>query len=343
MKNKNINLIIVVIAAFIFVSFFVFSNGLNNLVKQVQTLNIAWIIVAILCIISFWLFEALVIYIITKLLYPSSQLLVKSIKFAMIGQFFSAITPFQSGSQPAQIYSMTKNGIPVGSSSSILMIKFIIHQATLTIYSLLMIIFKFNYFNSKISNFIYFCVFGFLINTVIIVFAVLFSVNSEATKKIIMLALRLLQKIRVIKDLTKTQQRLEGELISFHENSAFIAKNIWMCIYTSLLTFIQWTAYYAIPYCIYRSFGFSSADIWTMIAAQVFLTMFMSFIPLPGAAVGAEGGFYIIFGIFFKSDSLVPALFLWRVITYYAAIAAGSIFTVILSDKDDIINMQKLS
>ena len=227
MKNKNINLIIVVIAAFIFVSFFVFSNGLNNLLKQLQTLNIAWIMVAILCMVSFWLFEALVIYIISKLLYPSSHLLVKSIKFAMVGQFFSAITPFQSGSQPAQIYSMTKNGIPVGSSSSILMIKFIIHQATLTIYSLLMIIFKFN--------------------TVIIVVAILFSVNSEATRKIIMLALRLLQKIRVIKDLSKTQQRLEGELIRFHENSAFIAKHIWMCIYTSLFTFMQWTAYYAIP------------------------------------------------------------------------------------------------
>ena len=336
MKNKKINLIIVVITAFIFLSFFVFSNGLNNLIKQLETLQISWIMLSVFCIVSFWLLEALVIYFISKLLYPASHLLKKSIKFAMVGQFFSAITPFQSGGQPGQIYFMTKDGIPMGSASSILMIKFIIHQGTLTIYSLLMIIFKFNYFNARIPNFIYFCVFGFLINTVVIGLAVLFSANSEMTEKIIMWAFKLLQKLRKSKDFSKSKQRLKEELVSFHENSAFIAKNLWMCIYNSLLTFLQWTAYYAIPYCIYRSFGFSSADILTMIAAQVFLTMFMSFIPLPGAAVGAEGGFYIIFGLFFKGNSLVPALFLWRVITYYAAILGGSIFTVILADEKKI-------
>ena len=70
-----------------------------------------------------------------------------------------------------------------------------------------------------------------------------------------------------------------------------------------------------------------------MIAAQVFLTMFMSFIPLPGAAGGAEGGFCMIFGLFFKANTIIPALFLWRVITYYSCIGVGALFSLIPNSK----------
>jgi len=70
-----------------------------------------------------------------------------------------------------------------------------------------------------------------------------------------------------------------------------------------------------------------------MISAQVFLTMFMSCIPIPGAEGGAEAGFYLIFGIFFKASSIVPAIFIWRLITYYLTIAVGSIFTVLLPNR----------
>lgn len=334
MKNKIFNSVVVILSTFVFLSFFIFSNGLNNLGKQLRTLNIYWIVTAVLCIIIYWTFETFILFIITKTLYPSGHLLVKSLKFAMLGQFFSAVTPFQSGGQPAQLYSMSKNGIPVGFSGSILMTKFIIHQVTLTIYLILVLIFKFNYFSSKINHFLYFCIFGFIINAIIIMFAILFTVNSKATNKILGFVLKFLKKIKIIKNLEFTYEKLEMELLSFHENSAFIVKHVGMCIFTSILTFIQWTAYYAIPYCIYRSFGFNYADIWTMIAAQVFLKMFMSFIPLPGAAIGAEGGFYMIFGIFFSTSSIVPAIFLWRIITYYSCIAVGSIFTLILPDKN---------
>ena len=51
----------------------------------------------------------------------------------MIGQFFSAVTPFQSGMQPAQFFAMTEDGIPSVFAGSILMVKFIIHQTTLTL------------------------------------------------------------------------------------------------------------------------------------------------------------------------------------------------------------------
>lgn len=334
MRNRIFNGLVVIILACIFLSFFVFSHGLADLAEKLETLNPYWILLSIICIIIFWMLEIIILYIITKTLYTAKHLFIKSIKFGMIGQLFSALTPFQSGMQPAQLYTMTENGIPPGYSGSILMVKFIIHQSTLTFYSIIVLLTTFNFFNSKVQYFLYFCIFGFIVNSLIILIAVLFAVNDKLTRKILWFMLKLLYKIRIVKDPDGAFEKFETELISFHESAAYISKHIWMCIFACILTFIQWTVYYAIPYCIYRSFDFNSTVLWTMISAQVFLTLFMSFIPLPGAAVGAEGGFYIIYGIFFnKGNTLVPAMFLWRIITYYFTLGAGGLFTVLLPNR----------
>lgn len=330
MRNKIFNIIVMLLSVVIFISFFVYSNGYNLLKKRLKTMDKGWLLGALLCMGIFWLLETMIIYIISKSIYIIPNLFIKSLKFAMTGQFFGVITPFSSGSQPAQLYAMIDNEIPIGHSGSILMVKFIIHQIILTIYSILVMVFKFNYFNSRIPHFLYFCIFGFVFNTSIIFFAVFFSVSTKLSKKFLCIVLKGLNKIRLVKDIDSTYEKFEKDLISFHENSIFLTKNIALCIFASILTFLQWTVYYSVPYFIYKSFGFNEVSIVTMIAAHVFLTMFMSCIPLPGAEGGAEGGFYIVFGLFFKASTIVPAIFIWRMIINYLCIAVSGIFTVIL-------------
>lgn len=332
MRNKIFNIIVMILSVGIFVSFFVFSHGYTLLTKQLKTLNINWIFIALLSMVVFWLMETTILYIVAKTLYSTESLFAKSLKFAMTGQFFGAVTPFNSGSQPSQLYAMVDSGIPAGPAGSILMVKFIIHEIILTLYSVLVLIFKFSYFNSKIPNFLYFCIFGFILNTSIIFFALFFIASNELSRKFLGAILKILHKVRIVKDIDSTYKRFEVELKSFHKNSKFIAQHMSMCTFASALTFLQWTAYYSIPYFIYRSFGFNSEDIWTMIAAHVFLTMFMSCIPLPGAEGGAEGGFYLIFGLFFKRNTIVSAIFIWRIIIYYSCIGVGSIFTLVLQN-----------
>ncbi|WP_242851372.1 lysylphosphatidylglycerol synthase transmembrane domain-containing protein [Clostridium sp. DMHC 10] len=254
----------------------------------------------------------------------------------MIGQFFGSLTPFASGSQPAQLYAMTEYGIPAGTSGSILMIKFIIHQTVFTIYSLLVMVLKFSYFQSKIKYFIYFALVGFSFNTLIIIIAFLFSSNDKLTKKLLLIILTVLSKIRLVKNPQQKYEDIEKELMSFHKNSAIIGKNKLVCLNASILTFIQWTIFYSIPYCVYRSFGFNSAGIFTMISAQIFLTIIMSCVPLPGGEGAAEGGFFIIFKLFFPQNLLLPAIFLWRILSYYSCIAAGCLFAFVKSSSSKI-------
>ena len=104
----------------------------------------------------YWVFEVFIIHELTRLLY-STQKFRKSIKAAMVGQLFASITPLQTGAQPAIYYVLAEEGIDSGSASSILMMKFIVHQTTMTIYSFIIIILKFSYFKSMISGLFYLC------------------------------------------------------------------------------------------------------------------------------------------------------------------------------------------
>jgi uncharacterized protein (TIRG00374 family) len=330
MKNKIFSTIIVIVTFCIFLSFFLFTEGLNSLINHIKTLNTSWLLLSILCMLLFWLFEMLTLYTITKKLFQIKNLLAQSIKFQMIGQFFAAISPFSAGSNPAQFFAMKESGIPAGLAGSILMIKFIIHQSINIVILVLAFLYKFNFFNSKVNYFPYLCILGLGIHVLIMIFAILFSINSSLTKRLLTTIFKVLKKIRLVKNPESSYKKIELELENFHQNASLISKHIKMCTYASIFTLLQYLAFFSIPYCIYRSFGFHSADIWTLICAQIFLVNFMAIIPLPGAAGGAEGGFYLIYSLFFDPGTILTALFLWRVLTYYSSIAVGSIFTLAL-------------
>ncbi|NBD25138.1 lysylphosphatidylglycerol synthase transmembrane domain-containing protein [Paenibacillus glycinis] len=330
MRNKLFNFVVVVATFVIFLSFFLFTKGLKALIAELETLHLAWILAAAALVLLFWFFEMLVLYTIARKLHAIKNLLAKAVKFEMIGLFFGAVSPFSAGSNPAQLYAMTENGIPAGIAGSILMIKFILHQSINIAILVAAVLFRFGYFNARVDYFPYLCLLGLAIHVLIMAFAILFAINGKLTKRLLTSILHALHRVRLVKNTDAALGKIEIELAHFHENASFITKHVKMCAYASLFTLLQYAAFFSIPYCIYRSFGYHAADLWTLMCAQIFLVNFMAIIPLPGAAGGAEGGFYLIYGMFFDAGTIITAIFVWRVLTYYATIAAGSIFTLIL-------------
>lgn len=330
MKNKKLNLFIVILSSCIFLTFLIYSNGLHSLITISKNLDTRWILISIFFMILYWFFDSMIFYVLLPTISNMPHRFAASLRYCLIGQYFGALTPLASGSQPSQLYAMAQDGIAGGISSSLLMVKFIIHQSVNTIYLTLALLFSFHYFSSKIKRFNYFCILGYSINVTIIIIAILICVNPKITKNIMNFILLILNKLKIIKDVRTKYKTLEYQLDSFHENASSIPKHFGACIYATILTFLEWTAFYSIPYCIYRSFSFFSTPYATMLCAQVLLAMFMSFIPLPGAQGGAEGGFYIIYSLFIKADTILPAIFIWRIITYYLNILVGSISTLLL-------------
>ena len=337
MKNKILNIAVVIMSSVIFLYFFVYLNGLNQLIKIIKEINVLWFLVALALMLIYWALETFIIHELTRLLFPEQKFR-KSVKAAMIGQFFGSITPFQTGAQPAIFYDFIEEGIESGSASSILMIKFIVHQTTITIYSFIIILLKFNYFKPLVSGLFYLCLLGFAFNLGIILMAVMFSINSRFTNGLLLSIIKVLNKIKLVQK-GKSQGKIEKNLNDFHNNAIMIAKNYKVIIRVAIINASQLTVFYVIPYFIYRSFNLSSASLWDMLSAQTLVMMIVSITPLPGGSVGAEGGFALLFSLFFK-ENILPAVILWRLITYYTCIFIEALFAVRLPknilNKDEI-------
>jgi hypothetical protein len=139
--------------------------------------------------------------------------------------------------------------------------------------------------------------------------------------------LKFLNKIRLVKDPQTYEDKIERELEAFHDNAVLIVKNRRVLYKTVFINTLQLTVLYAIPYFIYRSFNFNSASLWNMLAAQTFVMMIASIVPIPGGLIGADFGFAALFGMFF-TDKAVAAMFIWRLITLFSCIGIGGIFAI---------------
>lgn len=322
MKNYKFNFILGITSGIIFILLIVFTHGWVDLVHQMKNLHVQWIMVAALCMILYWTFEA-------KSLQSVIFLMKKNYKFkeafkvTMTGQYFNSITPFASGGQPMQLYALTKQELSAGSAGSALMIKFIIYQTILTMYSLILIFWKSTFFKSKMSNLFYLVGIGFTVNASVIICLIIFSKYRKLTQKLIMFLSKILGKLKLIKNMSKLEMRINDNLDQFHDNMEIVKHSKALMLKAIIYTVFQLTIYFIIPYFIYLSFGMKGASIGSMIAGTAFVMMLTAFIPLPGAVGGAEGAFYMFFTLFFASNNIMAAILLWRLITFYSCIIFG--------------------
>ena len=325
------NLINIIIVAVLFVGLIIYMflfDDIENITKVIRNLNYGWLFVELLCMIVYWLLEALCLYTVTKKTYKDEKYR-KSLRVSMIGQLFNCITPFSSGGQPMQAVAMVNDGKSISNSISILLIKFIVYQATLVIYTLLLILFKYAYFKTLVSNFIYLALIGFLVNLGVIVFLLLIGINQNLVYKVTSFVFKFLEKIKLMKNVDTKLEHLKKSISNFHEQFKIIKKEKLMIFKLVIYTTIQLTVFFFVTYAVYKAFGQSGASVINIISAQAFLMLIMAFIPIPGAGIAAEGGFLVIFNTFFLSGTINMATLFWRIFTFYLPIIVGALFLVV--------------
>lgn len=321
-KKNILALISVVLTGGILIFFLLRENGLQtlyHLLGQLQPVWIGWIAAGVL---GGWLLESYVLHLLCKHLHPNWSF-GRSFYVAMIGLFYSSITPFSMG-EPMEVYEMNRMGMETGTATSVIAIKSLIHHAVTFFYSLILVCFELRYFQQKVTNYAFFSLFGFISNSLFILAVVLFMINERITGSILNALVRLFDKIGFHKFSKKFNTSVHGQLMVFHESSRRMGKATSLYVYTVVLTLVQITVASLISYFVYRSFNLHEEPVFIMVAADTFVTMAASFIPLPGSSGGAEGGFYIFFHEFF-GNTIIPAILLWRVATYYVNILFGCV------------------
>lgn len=331
MKFNKLNIAILVIAFVGVLAWVIYQDGWENILRMFGMLNPLWLVCALLMMVFYWLLESGILHGIVKC-FHSRQRFRDSLTTSMIGQLFNCITPFSSGGQPIQAYHMTRTGVPLGIAAGTLMIKFMIYQFCLTIYSIVVLLFFWKPLSANVSGFGYLVFVGFVINFAVMLLLVGACFFRKFTTRLVHGLIWLLAKIRLVKDRDKTTTYADRQLEEFHTSFLEIKRHPGMVVQASLLSVVQLTVFFLVPYFICLAFGIRGISPLLVLAAQAFVVMISSFVPLPGAAGGAEYSFHTFFSVFFASTGVINlAMLLWRILTFYLPILVGMCFTLTAS------------
>ena len=331
MKNRKQYIgSMIFLAALIGMTFYFFlkDNHPYQLLKIIKSANPLFMIAGFLAMLGFVACEAVNTKTIMKS-WGKKLSFFRCWKYAFVGFYFSSITPSASGGQPMQIYYMTKDGIGLSYSSLNMLILVAIYQIVMLGYALVMFFLKASFVLSNIKGLGILLIYGIVINLLLItaIFAMIFS--KTAVKKFLMWGIGILQKLKLIKHPEKAIAWVDHQIEDYQKGAEHIKKNPMIFIKVFLMTVLQMTCLFIVPFFVYRAFGLSEYSLLDVLAAQSLLTVAVSSLPLPGAVGASESGFMILFKIFFSSSLLLPAMMLSRGISFYLMLLVSGTITAI--------------
>ncbi|MCT4599148.1 MAG: flippase-like domain-containing protein [Vallitalea sp.] len=314
-KKKIIGLIIVATFSIITLCLLFKSQELAEFPELIKRIDIRFLYMAILCMISYLIINSTIIYIIGREISKEITFF-NSIYLSFVGQYYSLITPFASGGQPAQIYAMkSRYNIPLSVGTTITVKKFLIFQVVVSLYAIVMFFLKISFIMNKYSGIILFIVVGLIVNLVGGISIILLSYSKVIVVKLLDILITVLRKLHLAKYIDR--DKIISHIDDYVKNIDEIKNNKKTMISLVIITFIQLTIFFSITYFIYLSLGQKGAHYIDILALQTIVYVVVSFIPTPGGAGASEGSFYILFKVFFSRDILLYAMALWRIITYY--------------------------
>lgn len=263
----------------------------------------------------------------------------QTVKYALIGFFFSSITPAASGGQPMQVYYMYKDKISVANSTLALLINLTSMQIITIGLALVSLIFSYTYLNKAL---VIFFVVGILLNISALILLLIGILSKRMSKGLINMAIKILSFLKV-KNIEDKKKRFESELEKYQYSAVYIKNNKRIIIRTLLTTLIQFILYYSVTYWTYCALGLSNHNILEIITMQSVLFATVSGIPSPGAVGVTEGAFMEIFKTVFPKTMISSAVLLNRGINFYLLVIISGIVVIINEIKKKKINYEPIA
>lgn len=238
--------------------------------------------------------------------------------YSFVGFYFSSITPSATGGQPAQIYYMTRDGVPAARGALNMMLIAVGYQAATISCGALAWAFLPAARSAMSGGLGWLLLYGGGVMGALTVGMLSLMFLPHAARALCGKVLGLLARLRLVRDRAAAEEKLERQLAEYAAGAVCIRRSPGLMAQVLGLCMVQLTALFSVPYVVYLGFGLSSASWMEMVGAQALLTLAVSSLPLPGAVGPAEGGFVKAFTLFFGAGLVTPAMLVSRGISFYA-------------------------
>ena len=323
-KTKLFSVLVIAISILVVLLSAYFIDGPKKIIATVRQANAYYLILAAFLIFLFWFFGSLSLNVLLKVLGVKLKQ-VDAFKVTMTGAFFNAITPSSTGGQPMQVLRMRDFGLAPGLSSSVVILLLIINNVVTLVLGLFSIYYSYHNLGKTWFTGLM-MILGVALSVLVTFLIATVIIFPRKSKEFIVKIVKLFNKKNPVEQIEKLDRQIDSFYDSFR---VFKREGLYKLIPCAIFVALQNISLWSIPHVVFSAFGGQTPDIVLSVCAACMVALISGYVPLPGAALGAEGVFLSIFGPLYKNISSVAiVVILWRVFTFYAPIIVGAFFTV---------------
>lgn len=328
-KYKNLIYFLIISLVTFVVIFFSVKDDFHAKLQLLLAANPFWIIIALTCVLIWWVSEAYVMCLIAQT-NRNHYRFTDSLLTAIIGQFYSALTPMASGGQVFQIFYMRQQGLKTQDGVMITLLNLSLYIVALMIFCAFFALTKFQMFASMIPNFYFWFTIGLISNFAVYILLVLLSTSPKIHQFVIN---KIIRKLTFIKNLPNKLAALEQTLTEFRVSFQTVNNNKLVFFRILLINLLRLFIFHAIPFFIMMSLQIPLTTSWQTvfidsIAASAIVALIVAFVPLPGGSGGAEFIFTLFFLFLFPNEkTLIVGMLLWRTSTFFFTLFVGGTVT----------------
>ena len=266
--------------------------------------------------LCYYLIDALILFIICKdLKYRITYK--QSFVTNMTGVLFSDLTPSSTGGQFAQVYVFHNQGVPAGIGSGILAMCFVTYQIVIIIYATIAMLCNYQTIFSNHQTTVI-AIVGFIVNVVITGGFFLATKLKKVHTFLTVSCLKFLEKIHLVKDYDKTSKTVNKSFEEFRNVSSILFSRKALFFKVCLCHVMKLTLLYSVPFFAALSLKvpLTAANYPNFLSLAAAISLFNTFMPIPGASGGSEASFMLLFG-FLGQATASSAMLIWRSFTFY--------------------------
>ena len=247
----------------------------------------------------------------------------RTINVALIGYYYSNITPSAAGGQPMQVNSLWKAGIPVGYGTMAVTIRFFANQFIICFMSLVLFLFNRSFVYQQLGGVMWVVRVGWLINFSVIPLIVLATWKRNWIQKFGIWLISVLNKIHLVRNREAAIAKVTEVLDTYNKAMHDLLKRPGQISIQFFCSFVSLLAMTATVIFVYHAFGQHGTHWYQLLTLSCLLYVSASYTPLPGASGAQEGGFVVYFGKIFQNGTIGMALLTWRFFTFYLFLIVG--------------------
>lgn len=246
-------------------------------------------------------------------------------KVAEIGKYYDCVTPMATGGQAFQVSYLKSRGVPIHTSLSIPLAKYVFGQIAWVLISLVCLIISWT--DKSYGTFVSIAsILGFIFSSIILFITVFLSICKTVGKKLVVRCLKLLHKMKIVKNYDKQYEKLTKYISDFQDIMKQYAKSPKDFLVLTFLSIAKNIFNYSIPFFIVHFFipGLEGTMYLKLFVMTCLVDLASSFFPLPGGTGMNEISFTAAFGsVVGQTNILVWVLLLWRFCSYYFYLLQG--------------------